>query len=212
MCSAASARSPRMVEKFIEVLALPARRPSISEAMVRLIRRSRNGADRSDGRPPPHSSAASAFLNSDAYEYYAKWYHSALFAIDVMDVTDDPRPFLTAFFPHVPVGSFRIRSRLQRLGLVRKNEAGFWKPTKDSISSGPYNNDELVRQYQLQCFELSKQALCFRPKKASCDEHDGVQPFRKKPITRLETELQGFQGARAGSSRKMRRSRKACTI
>ena len=39
------------------------------------------------------------------------------------------------------------------------NEDGFWKSCRESVSSGAYNNSDLVRQYQLQCFELSKQAL-----------------------------------------------------
>lgn len=105
-------------------------------------------------------------LNTDAYEYYNHWHNSALFAIlDAMDVGDDLTPVQKRIFPKVTLGKLKDSLELlQRLGLARKNEEGFWKPTQESISSGPYNNAELIKQYQLQCFELSKQALMTPPK------------------------------------------------
>jgi uncharacterized protein (TIGR02147 family) len=56
---------------------------------------------------------------------------------------------------------------LERLGFVRKNENGFWKCCRESVNSGAYNNSDLVRQYQLQCFELSKQALLANDERSS---------------------------------------------
>jgi uncharacterized protein (TIGR02147 family) len=187
--------SPRMVEKFIEVLALPRKEAKYFEAMVRLDQ-AKSETARTEAmedllriHPQPQ-----LLLNSDAYEYYTKWYHSALFAIlDVMDVKDDLAPVSRRIFPHVPVGKLSDSlALLQRLGLVRKNEAGFWKPTKDSISSGPYNNDELVRQYQLQCFELSKQALLFPSKKPHVMS-TMVFSLSEEAYRKLETELQDFK-------------------
>jgi uncharacterized protein (TIGR02147 family) len=81
-------------------------------------------------------------------------------ALDVMDVSDDLEPIQKRIFPKVSVGTLkRSLELLARIGFVRKNEDGFWKSSRDSVSSGAYNNNDLVRQYQLQCFELSKQAL-----------------------------------------------------
>lgn len=187
--------SPRMIEKFIEVLALPRKEAKYFEAMVRLDQ-AKSETARTEAmedllriHPQPQ-----LLLNSDAYEYYTKWYHSALFAIlDVMDVTDDLTPVSHRIFPHVPVGKLSDSlALLLRLGLVRKNEAGFWKPTKDSISSGPYNNDELVRQYQLQCFELSKQALLFPSKKPHVMS-TMVFSLSEEAYHKLEAELQEFK-------------------
>ena len=100
-------------------------------------------------------------LNEDAYEYYNHWYNSVLFtALEVVDVSDDLEPVQKLIFPKVSVGTLkRSLELLERLGFVRKNEDGFWKSCRESVSSGAYNNSDLVRQYQLQCFELSKQAL-----------------------------------------------------
>lgn len=187
--------SPRMVAKFIEVFNLNRKEAKYFEALVRLDQ-AKTEAARTEAmedllriHPQPQ-----VLLNSDAYEYYAKWYHSALFAIlDVMDVTDNLSPVAHRIFPRVTVGKLADSlALLERLGLVRKNDNGFWKPTKDSISSGPYNNDELVRQYQMQCFELSKQALLF-PSKNPHVMSTMVFSLSHEAYQKLEEELQAFK-------------------
>ncbi|MCQ2103625.1 MAG: TIGR02147 family protein [Fibrobacter sp.] len=159
--------SPRMVAKFIEILGLEKKEAKYFETMVQ-VDQAKNDTIRKAAmedllrqHPNPQH-----IINTDAYEYYNHWYHSALFAIlDAMDVGDDMAPVQKRIFPKVPLGKLcDSLELLQRLGLARKNENGFWKPTRESISSGPYNNAELIRQYQLQCFELSKQALITPPK------------------------------------------------
>ncbi|MCL4103338.1 TIGR02147 family protein [Fibrobacter sp. HC4] len=159
--------SPRMVTKFIEVLGLEKKEARYFETMVQ-VDQAKNDTIRKAAmeellrqHPNPQH-----IINTDAYEYYNHWYHSALFAIlDAMDVGDDMAPVQKRIFPKVPLGKLSDSLELlQRLGLARKNEEGFWKPTRESISSGPYNNAELIKQYQLQCFELSKQALITPPK------------------------------------------------
>lgn len=159
--------SPRMVTKFIEVLDLEKKEARYFETMVQ-VDQAKNDTIRKAAmeellrqHPNPQH-----IINTDAYEYYNHWYHSALFAIlDAMDVGDDMTPVQKRIFPKVPLGKLSDSLELlQRLGLARKNEEGFWKPTRESISSGPYNNADLIKQYQLQCFELSKQALITPPK------------------------------------------------
>jgi len=159
--------SPRMVAKFIEILNLDKKAAKYFETMVQ-VDQAKNDTIRKAAmeellrqHPNPQH-----IINTDAYEYYNHWYHSALFAIlDAMDVGDDMAPVQKRIFPKVPLGKLSDSLELlQRLGLARKNDDGFWKPTRESISSGPYNNAELIKQYQLQCFELSKQALITPPK------------------------------------------------
>lgn len=159
--------SPRMVAKFIEILGLDKKAAKYFETMVQ-VDQAKNDTVRKAAmeellrqHPNPQH-----IINTDAYEYYNHWYHSALFAIlDAMDVGDDMAPVQKRIFPKVPLGKLcDSLELLQRLGLARKNEDGFWKPTRESISSGPYNNADLIKQYQLQCFELSKQALITPPK------------------------------------------------
>lgn len=159
--------SPRMVAKFIEVLGLDKKEAKYFETMVKVDQAKTDALRKAameellQQHPNPEN-----ILNTDAYEYYNHWHNSALFAIlDAMDVGDDLTPVQKRIFPKVTLGKLKDSLELlQRLGLARKNEEGYWKPTQESISSGPYNNAELIKQYQLQCFELSKQALMTPPK------------------------------------------------
>ena len=154
--------SSRMIPKFVEVLGLNKKEAKYFETMVNLDQ-AKSTAERDAyfeellrQHPDPHH-----ILDADAYEYYNHWYNSVLFtALEVVDVSDDLEPIQKRIFPKVSVGTLkRSLELLERLGFVRKNEDGFWKSCRDSVSSGAYNNNDLVRQYQLQCFELSKQAL-----------------------------------------------------
>ena len=172
--------SPRMTAKFIEVKLDQAKTETArSAAMEELLHLHPN---------PQH------ILDSNTYEYYNHWYHSAMFAIlDAMDVTDDLTPVQKRIFPKIPLGKIKDSlSLLEKLGLARKNESGFWKPTKESISSGPYNNAELIKQYQLQCFELSKQALITRPKMPTVMSTLTFS-ISNNAYKKLESELQEFK-------------------
>ncbi|MBO4712985.1 MAG: TIGR02147 family protein [Fibrobacter sp.] len=154
--------SSRMVPKFVEVLGLNKKEARYFETLVNMDQ-AKTATERNaffeellKQHPDSHR-----ILNEDAYEYYNHWYNSVLFtALEVVDVSDDLEPIQKLIFPKVSVGTLkRSLELLERLGFVRKNEDGFWKSCRDSVSSGTYNNSDLVRQYQLQCFELSKQAL-----------------------------------------------------
>ncbi|MBO7550918.1 MAG: TIGR02147 family protein [Fibrobacter sp.] len=154
--------SSRMVPKFVEVLGLNKKEARYFETMVNMDQ-AKTATERNaffeellKQHPDSHR-----ILNEDAYEYYNHWYNSVLFtALEVVDVSDDLEPIQKLISPKVSVGTLkRSLELLERLGFVRKNENGFWKSCRDSVSSGTYNNSDLVRQYQLQCFELSKQAL-----------------------------------------------------
>ena len=187
--------SPRMVAKFIEVLELDKKEAKYFETLVQLDQAksdaARNAAMQEILKLHPNPQH---IVNEDAYEYYSRWYNSALFAIlDAMDVTDDMAPVQKRIFPKVPLGKLKESlALLERLGLARKNEEGFWKPTKESISSGPYNNAELIKQYQLQCFELSKQALMTPPKKPTVMSTLTFS-ISSEAYKKLEAELQEFK-------------------
>ena len=162
--------SSRMIPKFVEVLGLNKKEARYFETMVNMDQ-AKTATERNaffeellKQHPDSHR-----ILNEDAYEYYNHWYNSVLFAaLDVVDVSDDLEPVQKLFFPKVSVGTLkRSLELMERLGFVRKNEKGFWKNCRDSVSSGVYNNSDLVRQYQLQCFELSKQALLANDERSS---------------------------------------------
>ena len=162
--------SSRMIPKFVEVLGLNKKEAKYFETLVNLDQ-AKTATERNaffeellKQHPDSHR-----ILNEDAYEYYNHWYNSVLFtALEVVDVSDDLEPIQKLISPKVSVGTLkRSLELLERLGFVRKNENGFWKSCRDSVSSGAYNNSDLVRQYQLQCFELSKQALLANDERSS---------------------------------------------
>lgn len=101
------------------------------------------------------------FIQPGAYAYYSKWYHSAIRALlDVFDFKDDYKKLCGKF--ERPLFTRQVRESinlLKKLGFIQKNKEGFWKPTNKSISSGIYLKDELLKQYQLTCMELGKEAL-----------------------------------------------------
>lgn len=187
--------SPRMVQKFIEILELDKKEAKYFETLVELDQSksdaARNAAMQEVLKLHPNPQH---ILNEDAYEYYSHWYNSALFAIlDAMNVTDDMAPVQKRIFPKVPLGKLKDSlALLERLGLARKNEDGFWKPTKESISSGPYNNADLIKQYQLQCFELSKLALMTPPKQPTVMSTLTFS-ISSEAYKKLEAELQEFK-------------------
>ena len=162
--------SSRMIPKFVEVLGLNKKEARYFETLVNLdqaktaMERNAFFEELLKQHPDSHR-----ILNEDAYEYYNHWYNSVLFtALEVVDVSDDLEPIQKLISPKVSVGTLkRSLELLERLGFVRKNENGFWKSCRDSVSSGAYNNSDLVRQYQLQCFELSKQALLANDERSS---------------------------------------------
>lgn len=162
--------SSRMIPKFVEVLGLNKKEARYFETMVNMdqaktaTERNAFFEDLLKQHPDSHR-----ILNEDAYEYYNHWYNSVLFtALEVVDVSDDLEPIQKLIFPKVSVGTLkRSLELLERLGFVRKNERGFWKSCRDTVSSGAYSNSDLVRQYQLQCFELSKQALLANDERSS---------------------------------------------
>ncbi|WP_294961700.1 TIGR02147 family protein [uncultured Fibrobacter sp.] len=162
--------STRMIPKFVEVLGLNKKEAKYFETMVNMDQ-AKTATERNaffeellKQHPDSHR-----ILNEDAYEYYNHWYNSVLFtALEVVDVSDDLEPIQKLIFPKVSVGTLkRSLELLERLGFVRKNENGFWKSCRDAVSSGDYNNSDLVRQYQLQSFELSKQALLASDERSS---------------------------------------------
>jgi uncharacterized protein (TIGR02147 family) len=100
-------------------------------------------------------------IRPEEYEFYRRWHHTTVFSLlDVLDISDDYAELARRVFPSITKAEARDSiALLEKLELIRRNEAGFWKPTTKTLDTGSYVRDELVRQYQLQCLELSKRAM-----------------------------------------------------
>ncbi len=95
------------------------------------------------------------------YVFYRHWHHTTVFTLmDVMNFSGDYKALARRLLPPItPAEARESIALLEKLGLIRKNEKGFWKATSKTLDSGPYAKDELVKQYQLQCLELAKKSL-----------------------------------------------------
>jgi uncharacterized protein (TIGR02147 family) len=100
-------------------------------------------------------------LSRNTYEYYKEWYHAVIRALlDVVDVADDYAGLGGKLMPAVTPRQVRSSmALLRRLGLIRKNESGFYKPTVKVLASPPYAQEEIVRQFQLKGLAAARHAL-----------------------------------------------------
>lgn len=102
-----------------------------------------------------------ANLDKGAFAYYGDWRHSVVRALlDIVDVDTDPSPLALMSFPPIPLPAIRRSlALLKKLGLVQKNEAGYWKPAEKLIHSGHHLQDEILRRYQAACLDQAKAAI-----------------------------------------------------
>jgi uncharacterized protein (TIGR02147 family) len=105
--------------------------------------------------------APSRKIMREEFEFYRHWHHTTVFSLlDILDVSEDYTDLGRRIFPPITTAEARDSvALLEKLGLIRRSGEGFWKPTTKTLDTGSYAKDELVRQYQLQCLELSKRAM-----------------------------------------------------
>lgn len=107
-------------------------------------------------------------VDPNAYEFYKEWYHSAVRALlDIIDVQSDYKALSVKLYPPITLKQARDSiGLLDRLGLIKKNEKGFWKPTEKIIVTGDFIKDALVKQFQMKCLEHARFALARGPGQA----------------------------------------------
>lgn len=109
-----------------------------------------------------------SILQKKAFEYYRTWYHSAVRALlDVVDVKDDPTVLARSIYPPLSAAkAAKSLALLKKLGLIRRNGDGYWKPSENLIHSGAYAQDDIVKRYQIEGLEIAKVALWNQKAKA----------------------------------------------
>lgn len=100
-------------------------------------------------------------ISKKAYAYYKEWYNSAVKAmLEVVDFDGNCSELAKKML--LPVKTRQVKESiklLKELGLIRKNERGYFKPVDKVISTGSVELDPLVRQFQLKCLEIARLAL-----------------------------------------------------
>lgn len=151
-----------MLKRFIDVIGLKGNEAKYFEAMVNFDQgKTAVVRDNAFAEMMKLNKNPQAIVNPNSYEFFANWYNSTIYAIlEVFNVSDNANDLAAKIFPPVP--EKKIQSSLalmQKMELIRKNEQGFWKPTKESLATVQQCQNQMVLQYQKQCLELSKQAL-----------------------------------------------------
>jgi uncharacterized protein (TIGR02147 family) len=100
-------------------------------------------------------------IDKNAYEYYKTWHNSSVRALlNIYDFNGDYSSLANKVFPPISVNEAKEAIRvLKNLGLIDKNPKGFFKPVDKSIATSDGVRDELIKQYQMQCFELAIHCL-----------------------------------------------------
>ena len=100
-------------------------------------------------------------LDAEMLSLYSEWHHSVIRAIlDVFNYGNNYAALAKTISPPVTPKKARESIKLlSSLGLIKRNEKGFWKPTDKSISTPPHVQNELIIQYQLTLLEFAKQSL-----------------------------------------------------
>lgn len=151
-----------MLGRFIDVIGLKGNEAKYFEAMVNFDQgKTAEVRDAAFAEMMRLNKNPQAIVNPDSYEFFGNWYNSTIYAIlEILDVADDVSELSAKIFP--PVSEKKIQASLalmQKMELIRRNDQGFWKPTKESMATVQQCKSQMVLQYQKQCLELSKQAL-----------------------------------------------------
>jgi uncharacterized protein (TIGR02147 family) len=136
------------------------------------------------------------FVNADQYEYYKRWYHSAVFSVlDIFDFAGDFQDLAKRLYPPItPAQARESVGLLHKLGLIKKSPAGVWKATDKTLDTGKYIKSELIKQYQLQCMDLAKRTMLMAPEATGAQNFSTVTLSISKDAFRLiEQKLQKFK-------------------
>lgn len=151
------------VERFIDVLQLDKEEAQYFRVLVKF-----NQAENPDERELYFDQLISLnrspkqIIDKRMHHYYRNWYNGALRA--VLNICDfdgtNYNELIKKIFPPITLKQAKNAiALLEELNLVEKNESGYYKPTSRSITTSDYVRDELIKEYQLQCLALAREAI-----------------------------------------------------
>ena len=100
-------------------------------------------------------------LSPEAYAYFKEWYNPVIRALlDVIPFKSNYRELANNVFPPVSVEQTRNSIKLlKELGLIARDEDGYWRPTDKVIAAEGKAHHALIKNYQLQCLDNAQRAL-----------------------------------------------------
>jgi uncharacterized protein (TIGR02147 family) len=157
----------RMIGDIAKALDLRKKERDYFDLLVRF-----NQAKRASQRAELHKRIQEDFkaeakaLALEQFEYYQKWYYSAVrsllgyyaFSGDYADLAKQLEPAIT------PAQAKRAVSLLEQLGLIQKKADGLYHPSDRLITSGEASVSHALIQFQRETMDLAKEALENVPK------------------------------------------------
>ena len=100
-------------------------------------------------------------INKSHYEFYQTWYHPIVRELAAADHGDGSAAWIAGnIFPAVSIDDVsKSLALLEKLGFLKKDDAGHWKQSSPVLSTGPEVESHLLFLYHLNVLELGKHAL-----------------------------------------------------
>jgi uncharacterized protein (TIGR02147 family) len=145
-------------------------------------------------RSPQKAVSKTKQVRSDQYEFYSKWYHSAVRSIiDMYDFKGDFKWLAKMVMPPLSVKQAKQSVRLlEKLEMIAKHNNSTYKVTNKSITTGKEVVGLAVQNFHMECAELAKKAIQELPK--SRRNITGLTlGISQKSYEQISGEIQEFQ-------------------
>ncbi len=106
-------------------------------------------------------------VDASQYEYYSTWYYSAIRELlAIGDFGDDFSALAQTLNPTIRAEQAqKAVSVLKKLGLIKKNEKGFYKAVEKILTTGPDVKSLNIARFQQAMMDLAKEAIDRHPAK-----------------------------------------------
>jgi uncharacterized protein (TIGR02147 family) len=106
-------------------------------------------------------------LLAHQYEYYRKWYHSAIRSVlEYYEFRDDFKALGEKLSPAISAKEAKESVLvLEKLGLIRRDGNGIYRITESAISTGDLWNSLAIQAFQEETIRLSLESLSRHPKR-----------------------------------------------
>lgn len=100
-------------------------------------------------------------ITADKYEFYKKWYYSAIRElINVIDFSDDYSLITNNLIPQISIrDARRAINLLTRLGFIKKDENGFYRQQERYITTGDKWGSIAIRSYHRDLINLAHDSV-----------------------------------------------------
>ncbi len=154
--------SPKLQERFSELLQLNKKEKEYFELLVQFEKSSSIPEKKFYlDRIARIRRTQVKLIDPDKYEFYSKWYYSAVLQLlDCLEFRDDYDYLARCVVPAIKPGEAKKAIEvLEQLELIRKNSEGFYEKTEAVISTGEGWKGVAIKSYQAETLDLARDAL-----------------------------------------------------